>query len=137
MQQNPLPSPTTIVYNMHTSCGSRCRSARTTLKLRDQRAELIPSIAAAFPNARCIRVGEVVEWHPVQGMNGVKAWKPRLLSRLLVRQLLLGDDQWRCRVKGVQDVDGCLASVLREEELAKVRETVGFEDGVPQDVGST
>lgn len=90
-------------------------------------------MAAAFPNARCIRVGKVVEWRRVQGPDGVEDWEPRVYSRPLVRQMLLDDDQRRYHIKNVQDVDGCLASVLSEEELAQVRETVGFDDGFAKD----
>lgn len=114
-KQAPFLPPTTIVYNMHTKC-ARC--TRALFKLRSQRSELIAPMASAYPNARCIRVGEVVEWRRV---TGAEDWRPRVVSRPLVRQLLM--DRARnpkSPVMDVQDVDGCLASVFTEDEFAEV-----------------
>lgn len=120
LRDSPLPSVTTLVYAIQSACCGK--EASRLLNLRVQHALLVRRAVVPFPNVTCFRVGETVEW--VRADAKSQDWRPRLVSRSLVRELLLR--QWR-PVRNIDDVDGVIRSALWEKDWTpELRARLGY-----------
>lgn len=60
LRDSPLPSVTTVLYAIQSTCCGK--EASRLLNLRVQHALLVRRMVVPFPNVTCLRVGEAVEW---------------------------------------------------------------------------
>ena len=95
----PIAGPTTVVYALDHACCAAC--AALALAPDRQRRLFVDAAAPRFPHATTIRFGAAVEWR-----RRGEAWTPHVVSRAVVRGLLLA------RRGALDDVDGCLRAVL-------------------------
>lgn len=101
----------------HTCC---FKEVSRLLNLRVQLSGLVKKAVVAFPSIVCFRMGETVEWSRDDGSS--EHWKPRIIDRPLVRELLL-----RGHVRNIDDVDGCLLSASWENDLTSdARARLGY-----------
>lgn len=108
VRKTPLLSVHVVKYAVEHPC---CfKEASRLLNLHVQLSGLVKKMVIPFPNVVRVQVGQTVEWS--RDSPSSEHWTPRLISRPLVRELLLRHD-----VPNVDDVDGCLLSALWEKDL--------------------
>ncbi|KIP09318.1 hypothetical protein PHLGIDRAFT_333026 [Phlebiopsis gigantea 11061_1 CR5-6] len=105
-RDSPLSSPTLVTYAVDPTCCWIC--AMWLLDLITQLVTLSNKVPAIFPHATRFRMANIIEWRRDPGQT----WVPRVLSRPAARELLFRRD-----MRDVSDIDGCLRSLLRDDEL--------------------
>ena len=105
-RESPVLSLRSITYALDPTCCWVC--ATWLLDLNTQHVTLSDKVPPIFPNVQQFRMADIIEWRRDPG----QAWVPHVLSRPAARELLFRRD-----VRDISDVDGCLRSLLRDDEL--------------------